>query len=29
MSKVNSHHLLQTWTKEIRRPRTLEIADSD
>ena len=29
MSKVNSQQLLQTWTKEIRRPRTLEIADSD
>jgi len=29
MSKDNSSHLLQTWTKEVRRPRTLKIAESD
>ncbi len=29
MSKDNSSHLLQTWAKEVRRPRTLKIAESD
>jgi len=29
MSKANSNHLLRTWTKEIRRPRALKIAESD
>ena len=29
MFKDNSSHLLHTWTKEIRRPRILKIAESD
>ena len=29
MSKDNSNHLLHIWTKEVRRPLTLKIAESD